>query len=79
MAAFDPAARVLLFGSRLHDESRGGDIDLLIHSRKIDFMARLRLKLTLMSALGPQKIDIAVDRGQPSAFVKLISREAQPI
>ena len=69
----------MLFGSRLHDERRGGDIDLLIRSRKIDFMARLRLKLELMNVLGPQKIDIAVDRGQPSAFLKLIRKEARPV
>ncbi|MEI8376885.1 MAG: nucleotidyltransferase domain-containing protein [Planctomycetota bacterium] len=79
VAAQDPAARVMLFGSRLHDERRGGDIDLLIRSNKIDFMARLRLKLELMNVLGPQKIDIAVDCGRPSAFIKLIRKEARPI
>ena len=79
VTACDPAARVMLFGSRLHDERRGGDIDLLIRSRKIDFMARLRLKLELMNVLGPQKIDIAVDRGQPSAFLKHIRKEARPV
>jgi uncharacterized protein len=79
VAASDPAAEVMLFGSRLHDELRGGDIDLLVRSRKIGFMGRLRLKLALMNALGAQKIDIAVDRGRPSAFVKLIRKEARPI
>jgi predicted nucleotidyltransferase len=77
--AVDPAAKVMLFGSRLQDKLKGGDIDLLIRSRKIGFMGRLRLKLALKSALGDQKIDIAVDRGRPSAFVKLIRKEAQPI
>jgi uncharacterized protein len=79
VSACDPAAKVMLFGSRVDDRRRGGDIDLLIRSRKIDFMARLRLKLALMSALGPQKIDIAVDRGRPSAFIKLIRKQACPI
>jgi predicted nucleotidyltransferase len=69
----------MLFGSRLHDEQRGGDIDLLIRSRKIDFTARLRLKLALMDALGPQKIDIAVDNGRPSAFLTLIRKKARPL
>jgi predicted nucleotidyltransferase len=77
--ACDPAAEVMLFGSRLHDHRKGGDIDLLIQSRKIGFMERLKLKLALMDALGPQKIDIAVDRGRPSAFVKLIRKQALPI
>jgi predicted nucleotidyltransferase len=79
VAICDPAADVLLFGSRLHNQRRGGDIDLLIRSSKIDFKARLRLKLALMDALGPQKIDIAVDNGRPSAFVKLVSRQARAI
>ena len=79
VAACDPDAQVLLFGSRLHNQRRGGDIDLLIRSSKIDFITRLRLKLAIMNALGPQKIDIAVDRGRPSAFVKLIRKEARPL
>ena len=72
VAVYDPAAEVLLFGSRLDDRSRGGDIDLLVRSQKMDFMARLRLRLALMEGLGEQKIDIAVDRGHPSAFLDLI-------
>ena len=79
VATCDPDAKVMLFGSRLHDQRRGGDIDLLIRSRKLDFMGRLRLKIALANALGPQKIDIAVDHGRPSAFVKLVRREARPI
>jgi predicted nucleotidyltransferase len=69
----------MLFGSRLQDRLKGGDIDLLIRSRKIGFIELLRLKLALKSALGDQKIDIAVDRGRASAFVKLVRKEAQPI
>ena len=79
VAACDPAAKVMLFGSRVYDRRRGGDIDLLIRSRKIDFMARLRLKLALMDGLGAQKIDIAVDDGRPSAFVRLIREKALTI
>lgn len=79
VANCDPVAEVMLFGSRLHDQRRGGDIDLLIRSRKIDFKMRLQLKLALMDALGPQKIDIAVDNGRPSAFIKLIRQQARAI
>jgi len=79
VAACDSSAQVLLFGSRLHNQQRGGDIDLLIRSRKIDFRKRLHLKLALMDALGPQKIDIAVDNGHPSAFVKLVGRQARKV
>ena len=79
VTAADPAAEVMLFGSRLHDNLKGGDIDLLIRSRKMSFLKRLRLKMALLNALGAQKIDIAVDCGRPSAFVRLIRKEARPI
>lgn len=69
----------MLFGSRLRDDRRGGDIDLLIRSRKIDFQTRLKLKLSLMDTLGPQKIDIAVDDGVPSAFLNLIRKQARAL
>lgn len=79
VANCDPSANVMLFGSRVNDHERGGDIDLLIRSRKIDFKKRLQLKLELMAALGPQKIDITVDNGRPSAFITLVRRHAQAI
>ena len=36
----DPEASIYLFGSRANDNARGGDIDLLIISRKICFMGK---------------------------------------
>ena len=79
VAGFDPGAEVLLFGSRLDDGRRGGDIDLLVRSRSLDFMGRLRLRIALMDVLGAQKIDIAVDDGRPSAFIALAAKEARPV
>lgn len=63
----DEDAIVYLFGSRADDTARGGDIDLLIFSRRIDFGQRRKLKLRLYDALGEQKIDVVVadDMSQP--------------
>jgi predicted nucleotidyltransferase len=58
---FGPDARVRLFGSRLDDQARGGDIDLLVECpvevenpglRAARFSARIQMRL------GEQKIDV---------------------
>jgi len=63
---FGPEARVLLFGSRVDDARRGGDIDLLIlldgSSDNADMMTlgekRVRYLVMLEKALGERKIDL---------------------
>ena len=64
---------LILFGSRLDDSARGGDIDLLI---KIDLEATelmnraLRLNARLQMVLGEQSIDIVtLGRGQDQASI----------
>lgn len=56
-----PQARVRLFGSRLRDEVRGGDIDLLVESpQALDRPVWLAARLTarLQRALGDRRIDV---------------------
>ena len=58
-------AELYLFGSRLDDTKRGGDIDLFIKNRdrkiplekKLDFLVKLKQKI------GDQKIDVIVSNG----------------
>ncbi len=66
--AFGPAVEVFLFGSRVDDEKKGGDIDLYIKAKtgndidhKIKFLVKLEQKI------GEQKIDVilAVDKNRP--------------
>lgn len=67
--AFGEDARVRLFGSRVDDNARGGDIDLHIEAagtaaELLD--AELQLKARLMRRLGERRIDVVVHgRGQP--------------
>lgn len=55
--------RVYLFGSRLDDEKRGGDIDLLVRTdcEKQGVLARIRMISRLKQCLGEQKIDVIGD------------------
>lgn len=58
-----PGARVRLFGSRVDDGARGGDIDLYIETdRPIANRAATasRLAAILQRALGEQRIDIVL-------------------
>ena len=58
---FGVDARVWLFGSRVDDHARGGDIDLMIEAPTApdnDFRDALALEIDLQNALGDQKIDI---------------------
>lgn len=53
-----------LFGSRLHDDRRGGDIDLCVRCPSaVDHPARLAAGIgaDLEQRLGEQKIDILID------------------
>jgi len=84
---FAPGSTIRLFGSRLDDHRRGGDIDLLIEppgpllpaelvARRNGFLARLYRRL------GEQKIDVLiVPAGYPDQrpVVQAARREGQVI
>ncbi|GAB57080.1 hypothetical protein [Rheinheimera nanhaiensis] len=60
---FGTDAVVKLFGSRMHDTKRGGDIDLLVELQQPiaqPVIASAKLEAKLMLALGLQKIDVII-------------------
>ena len=71
-------ARVLLFGSRVDDAARGGDIDLLVETKRelanrSAEASRLAAKLQL--ALGDQRIDVLII--DPTTRLQPIHRAAK--
>ena len=59
----DAQAELYLFGSRVDDSKRGGDIDLLIVSAIMDKTSKRELRLAFYERFGEQKIDILLDNG----------------
>ncbi|MCP5106598.1 MAG: nucleotidyltransferase domain-containing protein [bacterium] len=72
---FDPNAKVYLFGSRVDDKKRGGDIDLFILSNKIKSSERRKIKLKIYDKVGEQKIDIVVTPKPTTTFHKIALSE----
>ncbi len=58
---FGSKTRVILFGSRVDDHLRGGDIDLLIlpgEQLEAPFQKKLGFRAALKNEIGDQKIDV---------------------
>ncbi|MBU0661729.1 nucleotidyltransferase domain-containing protein [Patescibacteria group bacterium] len=72
IAKYDKFAGIHLFGSRIDDNKKGGDIDLLVFSDNLTFDDNLRIKIELKEILGDQKIDLIITRDKSDPFVDLI-------
>ncbi len=72
----DADAQVYLFGSRVNDSALGGDIDLLVLSKKINLMAKLDILAQLHFKLGERKIDVAVYPDASRPFPRMVLQEA---
>ena len=75
----DAEARVFLYGSRVDDQAKGGDIDLLVLSRKIDVAAKLEILARLHRVLGERKIDVVVYPDDTRPFPRLAIQSGVPL
>lgn len=77
--AFGATAVVRLFGSRVDDSLRGGDIDLHIEADPLDdeWRARGRFADRLFERIHPQKVDVIItSRGtEPRGFERIGYRD----
>ncbi len=62
--AHDPRARIILYGSRVDDSLKGGDIDLVVLSEKIGFKDKVTILVEIKARLGEQKIDLFISSSQ---------------
>ena len=54
-----PKSEVFLFGSRVDDSAKGGDIDLLLLTdEKLPLVSINRIRRLILNEIGEQKIDI---------------------
>jgi len=71
------SAKLYLFGSRVDDKKRGGDIDLLVISSELTKRDLRLLRIEFFKHFGEQKLDIVLDDGEfKNPFVKHIFQKA---
>lgn len=76
----DPTAEVYLFGSRTNDNAKGGDIDILIISKKINFTDKIHILSSIFQEIEEQKTDLVIAKSKDeSEFVKYISNQIIPL
>ncbi|MCF6333103.1 MAG: nucleotidyltransferase domain-containing protein [Draconibacterium sp.] len=68
---FDKDAKIILFGSRTDDKKKGGDIDLLVLSKKASLGKKLQLLVGIKTLIGERKIDLLLKRNLDSSFAQL--------
>lgn len=77
--AFDPSAKVFLYGSRADDAKRGGDIDVLILSDRLGDKHKLKILARIFERLEEQRVDILIAADCTDPFVRLALKAAVPL
>jgi predicted nucleotidyltransferase len=76
---FGPEARVWLFGSRVDDRKRGGDIDLLIRPMRTgsgsSIEGKLRFLRELERRIGERKVDVVLEEANDSRPIVRVAHE----
>jgi predicted nucleotidyltransferase len=77
---FGPEARVYVFGSRIDDSKRGGDIDLYVETELAGeelVQAKLRAMSDMQQSIGDRKIDIVTGSSRQKENVPSIVQKAR--
>lgn len=76
---FDAEAKIFLFGSRVNDFEKGGDIDILVISQRIGFNEKIKIRTGIFSEIEEQKLDLVIKKDFDDVFVKMIEAGLQSL
>jgi len=76
---FDSRAQIRLFGSRIDNKKKGGDIDLIILSSSLKLKDKLMIRSILKEKLEERKIDIILIKKPVTAFEKYTYNNSIPL
>jgi len=71
---FGKEVKVYLFGSRIDDTKKGGDIDLYVESDDVSYDKQSKFWISLQIGLGEQKIDIIYNENPDREIEKVAKK-----
>lgn len=73
-AVLGESVQVTLFGSRVHDGQKGGDVDLYVETTQVDMMKKIRCKVSLQDQLD-MPVDLIVKPFGDRSPIALIAKQ----
>ena len=73
-AVLGEGVQVTLFGSRVHDGQKGGDVDLYVEAPSIDLMQKIRCQVSLQDQLD-MPVDLIVKPFGDRSPIALIAKQ----
>lgn len=73
-AVLGKGVQVTLFGSRVHDTQKGGDVDLYVETTQPDLMKKIRCKVSLQDQLD-MPVDLIVKPFGDRSPIALIAKQ----